>query len=156
MSEDRHQPQENPYASPREHAQLESPNEDPLYLANRARTLERLKGPATSYMVLAVLGLMNLISGFISRFARGQINVDFQDPEFIGRIVALMVIGSAHVAAFFIGVNMQRGERYWACRIVSISMCVPCLTPCVVLGIPFGIWGLITLGQTDVRQAFKS
>lgn len=44
-------------------------------------------------------------------------------------------------------------------RSMSMTACVlgsiPCISPCCVLGIPFGIWGLVVLNDPQVRRAFS-
>jgi hypothetical protein len=37
----------------------------------------------------------------------------------------------------------------------SILSFIPCLTCCVCLGIPFGIWALVVLNRTEVRSSFR-
>lgn len=32
---------------------------------------------------------------------------------------------------------------------------IPCLSPCLVLGMPFGIWGLVVLLSSEVREEFQ-
>ena len=51
---------------------------------------------------------------------------------------------------------MIKGRKYRNCRLVSILMCIPCVTPCIALGIPFGIWGLVALNRFGVKEAFES
>jgi spore maturation protein SpmB len=48
---------------------------------------------------------------------------------------------------------MRLGSYLWAVA-VCILAAVPLLGPCYVLGIPFGIWGVIVLRRPDVRAAF--
>jgi hypothetical protein len=36
----------------------------------------------------------------------------------------------------------------------SVLSVIPCVSPCCVVGIPFGIWALVSLSQPDVREAF--
>jgi hypothetical protein len=36
----------------------------------------------------------------------------------------------------------------------AILCCVPCLSPCLVMGIPFGIWALVVLNLSDVKERF--
>ena len=38
----------------------------------------------------------------------------------------------------------------------SILAVIPCLSPCFILGIPFGIWALVVINQADVKEAFHS
>jgi hypothetical protein len=38
---------------------------------------------------------------------------------------------------------------------VTILVMIPCLSPCCILGIPIGIWGLIVLMDPNVKAAFR-
>ncbi len=31
---------------------------------------------------------------------------------------------------------------------------IPCISPCLLLGIPFGIWALVAMNRPEVRDAF--
>ena len=37
-----------------------------------------------------------------------------------------------------------------------ILACIPCFSPCLILGIPFGIWGLIAMADERVKRSFQS
>lgn len=37
----------------------------------------------------------------------------------------------------------------------AILCCIPCLSPCVFLGIPIGIWALVVLNLEDVKTRFS-
>ncbi len=45
-------------------------------------------------------------------------------------------------------------ESYRMARVGSILACIPFVTPFIWLGIPFGIWALRLLADSDVRRAF--
>lgn len=52
--------------------------------------------------------------------------------------------------------RMRRLESYpLAFTACAISL-VPCLSPCCILGVPFGIWGLIVMHDGGVRPHFPS
>ena len=40
-----------------------------------------------------------------------------------------------------------------AAAIVSM---IPCLSPLIVVGIPFGIWSLVVLNDSAVKEAFEA
>ena len=38
----------------------------------------------------------------------------------------------------------------------AVLALLPCLSPCCVLGLPFGIWALVTLNKPEVKEAFAA
>lgn len=48
---------------------------------------------------------------------------------------------------------MRRGSYLWAVTVCVLSL-VPVLGPCYFLAVPFGIWGLLILRRTEVRDSF--
>ena len=36
-----------------------------------------------------------------------------------------------------------------------VLACIPCFSPCLVFGIPFGAWGLIALSDPQLRGEFE-
>jgi hypothetical protein len=75
-------------------------------------------------------------------------------------LVPMLVIDAAIILITLVvlyGANEFRrlGNRNAAWTAVILA-CIPFCSPCLVLGIPIGIWGLTMLGRTEVREAFKS
>jgi hypothetical protein len=54
------------------------------------------------------------------------------------------------------GAKMAFMESYPLARTAAALACVPLITPFIVIGIPFGIWGLILLKDPRVKAAFES
>jgi hypothetical protein len=48
---------------------------------------------------------------------------------------------------------LRYGSYLWAVTVCVLAL-VPMLGPCYFLGIPFGIWGLLTLHRPEVRNSF--
>ena len=38
----------------------------------------------------------------------------------------------------------------------AIVAVIPCVAPCCLLSLPFGIWALVVLGDSSVKAAFRS
>lgn len=51
---------------------------------------------------------------------------------------------------------MKSLENYGFAMAASIIALIPCMGPCCILGIPFGIWSLVVLSDPVVRSSFKS
>ena len=93
-----------------------------------------------------------------------QQNVEFPGMEnearLAGRMVGFVVgallyfIGS--VIAILGGVAMARGKGYRTAFSAAIVACIPCLTPCLLLGIPFGIWAIVALNNPETKAFFAN
>lgn len=53
------------------------------------------------------------------------------------------------------GISMLRMRSYALSYTAAVVASIPCLGPCCILGIPFGIWALVVLHREDVRSAFR-
>ena len=67
--------------------------------------------------------------------------------NFIGGVVAIVVITGA--------LKMKRLQSYPFAMIASIIAMIPCISPCCLLGLPFGIWALVVLSDPQVKAAFR-
>ena len=52
-------------------------------------------------------------------------------------------------------ISMMQLRWYPLAIIASVLAMIPVVSPCCLLGLPFGIWSLIVLMQPDVRQSFS-
>jgi hypothetical protein len=57
----------------------------------------------------------------------------------------LVLIGAAKMQ------SLRSFEFAFAAAILAM---IPCLTPCCVLGLPFGIWALVVLNKPEVKSQF--
>lgn len=129
---------------------------------------QRLVGPAVGMIVAAGLDagfdIFMIISNLLirptfGRFLPGLEHVShssFTPWDTLSLGLVLPVISLAFDAVICFGaLQMQRARSYaWAMGAAMLSL-IPCLgSPCLVLGIPFGIWAMITLMQPDIRRLF--
>ena len=57
----------------------------------------------------------------------------------------------------FLGAGRMRQLRsYGLAMAAAIIACIPCVGPCLVLSVPFGIWSVVVLSDGAVRAAFES
>ena len=67
--------------------------------------------------------------------------------DIIGGIVGVIVlIGAA---------KMQKLQSYQFALTASIVAMVPCISPCCIFGLPFGIWALVVLNKPEVKSQFS-
>lgn len=52
-------------------------------------------------------------------------------------------------------VQMMSAKNYGVAMVTAILSMIPCLAPCCVLGLPFGIWALIALSDVNVKALFQ-
>jgi len=87
-----------------------------------------------------------------------------QNPEMVrafqmGSGVAGIFIAIIQVAvAIFIlyaALKMKGLQQYGLCIAASIVAMVPCISPCCCIGIPIGIWALVVLNKSEVRDYFS-
>jgi hypothetical protein len=158
MDEQSQPPQELPQKQP-------SPSEpDPREAAYR-----KILGPAVALIVTAGIGmLLSLLSIAMSVFqvrlmsmipARDE-SIEqalFSTPLFMGIfniVPSLLGIGIGAVIIFGC-VKMMRLENRGLAYAVCIMAMIPCVSPCCILGLPFGIWALVMLSDNDVKSAFQ-
>jgi hypothetical protein len=137
----------NPYQSSTEYSPHSMPSKsNPLMV------------PAIFLLTLSVLALAaNVIS---LPFQLANINrIDTSTPEGAGRMIGT-VIGMSLVPIFAVAIIigsicMLRLKGYSGAMTAAICACIPFCSPCVVLGIPFGIWALVLLANPDVKNRFQ-
>ncbi len=68
---------------------------------------------------------------------------------------------SAAVGLFIAGLiiyaslEMKKLQQWGLAVAASVLAMVPCISPCCILGLPFGIWCLIVLMKHEVKTAFR-
>ena len=52
--------------------------------------------------------------------------------------------------------RMRKGKSWGLGVTAAVLACIPCLTsPCVIVGIPLGIWCLVKLNDPEIRAQFR-
>lgn len=143
----------NPYASP---GKLDADSSvDPQTV---------VRGPATALIVvsiicLVVIALSLLFNGFLllrgtaGRLPQPSVGVS-KEMQVVVRMLWCCMILAVNTVILIGAVRMQRLQSYTWAKVAAILAVIPCVGPCYLLGIPFGIWALVVLGKPEVRQAF--
>jgi hypothetical protein len=170
---------ETPYDS-REHmsfSQFDSPSQNPYSQPthNWPVNTQQPEGGSTtqftllgiSFLILAVLGLgMSILFaiGQTIQIANGEAvpppNTDEAERigfyiGYWGTFVVTVVSGLIHPFVAFAGFNMIRRKGLGMAKLGAILMCIPCVSSCCLLGVPFGIWGIIALNSISAKQLFS-
>jgi hypothetical protein len=134
---------------------------------SRHDALEKIKIPALCLKIVAVvnfvLALWNLASLIFFRPATSQLyaNIpELQDPQ-IQKILHLAYgpLGIANdifclvmAALIFVGATkMQSLKNYEFAFVAAVLAMIPCLTPCCIIGLPFGIWALVVMSKIKLH-----
>jgi hypothetical protein len=139
----------------------------PPHGVSQAATVSRLQGPAIGMIVAAVLGAAMWIFQIVANSMVRPQNVALppakNEAERMGQEIGFWV-GSMGLPIFsallmfvilFGAWKMIRAQSYGWALTASILSILPC-TGCCVLGIPFGIWGLVVLNDAQVKSCFSS
>ena len=129
--------------------------------------LQLVKGPAIGLKVTAIVGLVLVAVGLVihvmtlSGFHIGLQQI--QDPQMqklfstlgggLG-IVQDIITGVVGVIVLIGAAKMQKLQNYQFALTASIVAMVPCISPCCVFGLPFGIWALVVLNKPEVKSRF--
>ena len=138
----------NPYAPPHETDTSVNPR-----VAVRA--------PAISLIVASLIGLMSVLItlSFNIVIGVGYLTGQIQPPagylsQVAFRAAWSLLILVSNVIILIGSINMLGLKRYDVCRLAATLAIVPCIGPCYLLGIPFGVWATIVLNKPEVREAF--
>lgn len=137
---------DNPYTPPAQHAPIPS---TPIEEAKR-----RLAPPATALIIMSSIHSVLLAIPLVNecvRFSQGitltaELRFMTATSFFHFLLMIFLSIGAAKMGFL---------ESYRLGRISSLLACIPLVTPFYLLGIPFGIWAYVLLGQPKTKAAFE-
>jgi hypothetical protein len=133
-----------------------------LYSSETGAITERVSGPANGLMAVAIIGFVLQAAGLVMNlagvgFATAGRHADAMPAMFKGAAgIASAVVGMAVSGLILFGaLKMKRLESHGLAMAASIVSMVPCISPCCLLGLPFGIWALTVLMKPEVKDAFQ-
>ncbi len=109
-------------------------------------------------LMLIVNGLR--MSGVIDNYQTHDVSDAQEIGRHIGEIVAVVIsVAALPVGGLsaFAGYRIRRAEAYPVALAAAILNMVPCYqtTCCGLVGLPLGIWALVTLMNVDVKATFR-
>jgi hypothetical protein len=133
----------------------------------RERARAAVQGPAIGLLVVAAICvalLMVTIPFNVFLLAVGGMNgrvggLEVDETKFMQIVVRMLwsvAMFAASAYCVFGAWKMKSLKAYQHARNAAIVAAIPCLGPCCLLGIPFGIWAYVTLGKPEVQSAFES
>ena len=86
---------------------------------------------------------------------REPANETERTAQMAGALAASFTILALQVVIIVGAYNLQHLQKYSLAMTAAIISCIPCCSPCVVLGIPFGIWALVLLNDSSIKRHFQ-
>jgi hypothetical protein len=146
-----------------------TPGAAPIPTASREMALSAVKGPAIALIIVGALGVAYYLFNTVFVFAGGgahrpiPANATPAVRNFIegmhGPMAALFSLFFTVVNAFIVfgAVRMMKLKGHSLAIITCIVAMIPCFSAvCCVLGLPFGIWGVIVLNKPEVKSQFEN
>jgi hypothetical protein len=148
----------NPYAAPHEFATGRQTE-------GRAEAMTRTNICAIFLYVVGGLSVLNHLYSIVATLLGKNLNpfvADNGPPVDESERLIILVVG---VGVGFLCVvldslvilgahNLQRLKSYPLAMTGAIIACIPCCGPCLVFGIPFGIWALVLLNDSSIKRHF--
>jgi hypothetical protein len=143
---------------------------------SRGVALGMVGGPGVALMVVGILGLVCMPIGLVFNLiaiagagagAGGNPGFQQRPGQFGGDNPAMtMFSGTTGIILNVIGfvvsivivlgaVKMRKLESYGLAMTSCILAMLPMVSPCCLLGLPFGIWGVVVLSKPEVKSAFE-
>jgi hypothetical protein len=118
--------------------------------------------PAIALLVVAILSAVCFV-GFsvlaLIGFTVGEANIQGgpQERMLAGAVGVGMYLFAALLSAVIaVGANkMRQLQSYPFSMAAAVMAVIPFVSPCCLLGIPFGIWALVVLAKPEVKDAFR-
>jgi hypothetical protein len=109
--------------------------------------------PGIVFIVVAVLNVVVvglIVVGHLTDLRTGEKD-EYTVPSIFIHSASII----ASVVILLGGIQMIRLQT-WGLGIAASVLClVPCISPCVIMGIPCGVWGLVVLCNAKVKESFQ-
>ncbi len=132
-----------------------------------AQAREAVSIPAILLMVMSALTFLYSLFSLVRPVDQAQMDQLLSNPqleqfrgtlEFMtsggGRMAFSLPFLALNALVFFGALKMKNLQSYGLAMTAAIISVIPCCGPCYCLGIPVGIWALITLRKPEVRASF--
>lgn len=145
---------------------MSNPYESPIQLTPDRSAVVAVKAPAIALIVVSliavvcgslalVMDVFLIATGVVARLEQMNDGPISEYTQITIRSIwgVLLVLASSFV--LYGAIQMKNLRNYEKARAAAIVAMIPLLGPCCLLGIPFGIWAFVALGQPGVRNAFR-
>ena len=123
----------------------------------------RVQGPAIAVLVVAALealmGLVGIVANLlgVGIVGLGRMSQDERIAQLVGGTIGIVIAIIGVLLAFvaiFGALKMKSLQSYGMAIVASVVVMLPC-SYCCCVGLPVGIWSLVTLMNADVKAAFR-
>lgn len=135
---------------------------------SNSAALQAVKGPAIALIITAALGAALSFLGVVSDFIGGAMAHHAMPPNLppqwqsfyqnmqgpVGGVVNLFFLAMNCIVLFGAIKMMRLQSRVFATVACIIAMLPVTVSCCCVLGLPFGIWGLVAMNKPEVKSQF--
>ena len=147
------------YDRPRRSRYRDDWDEDHPFRDRRSEARGKVAGPAIALIITGALAIVLVLvsAGLIAvGLSAGGPQPPQEEliPQLIGNAIGLLLGLAWGLLLIFGGMKMRKLESYALSMTASIVALLPC-TSCCLLGLPFGIWALVVLSQSDVKDSFR-
>jgi len=130
----------------------------------------KVKGPAIGLMATAIIGFLLQLKSLIFPtnvedilILMEELSPDFDTEQYAdviematsGNVIFILFGMALCVLVFFGGMKMMNMQSWGLALAASIVALIPCTSPCCCLGLPIGIWAIIVLMDSAVKDAFE-
>jgi len=136
--------------------------------AGREGALRAVSGPATGLKVTGIICLIcSVVSVVVNALIFGGVNLHLQPLpnaelqkllDEVGTVFGIVqsIIGVVVSIVIWMGaVRIQALQQYQFAFAACLLAMLPCVSPCCLLGLPFGIWALVVLNRPEVKSQFN-
>ena len=122
--------------------------------------MEAVKIPAIGLAVTAGVSIVVRIIFFVlNMMGVAMVAGAGEDPNAMasaaGGIVGMIIGIVLNGVVLYGGLEMMKLKNFNLAMGASILAVIPCCSPCIILGIPFGIWALVVINKPEVKSAFR-
>lgn len=134
--------------------------------ADRGAALQALNGPSIMLIATGAIGVLLGLYGLVAGGSTAGMEQILNDPNFEqyrgllettqkgGRFANVLPL-LAGAFTIFGALKMRKLEGYGLAMAASIVAMLPCVGPCCCIGLPAGIWAIVTLNKPEVKAAFR-
>ena len=140
-----------------------NPPPAPVRVAYGPTPQSSVAGPAIALMITGALGAVLQALALVARliwtpFLLAQQNTQLPPALMMMSGTIGAVVGAVNILIglfiFFAAFKMKKLEGYTLAMTGSVLAMLPCVSPCCLLGLPFGIWALVVLNKPEVKSTF--
>lgn len=153
----------NPYSSPSAASEQ--------YFPPNFSALEAVRGPATGLIIVSIVWLVLVCASLlisvvlVALVASGVIEGNglgqnpglgsFEMLSVVPRMISGVIMLALHGVVLYGALQMRKLRNIGFAYTAAIISCIPCCSGCYIIGIPFGIWALVTLNKPEVSSSFR-